>query len=291
MSKSTESDVYKHLSQIVNSHKLAVLIVPLIEAMVITKKTGSSKKFDVSSMLASVIETGTDIYQRVLSENGDVKFIDTDAVPEKLLLVLSKSMRNNVVLYGNDSLGIVTDELIEAFNDNIEFIQRYETKKSSAAQDLTGRAPNQLTVVNAGDAAAIRNYAMSAMSTIFMPLITFHTNLYISNFIDEKELSRLNRDAMKYLTEMLNVVVERLSVSQGDNGLLFGYQNLALCSDIIATLVHDYHVKLIKSADILKQYVESPSSVLKLLEQPIFLNFLTMNESIKKAMERTVGES
>ena len=80
----------------------------------------------MNELFSHVIETGGDIYETILDESKNGKLIDTGLVPDKLFFVLSKALRNCVILYNSASLSLIKDDIIDLFSNNIDFIQQYQ---------------------------------------------------------------------------------------------------------------------------------------------------------------------
>jgi hypothetical protein len=265
----------KYVSQLVNAHKIAAMLVPLIEAVEINKRTQGARPVTPSDLLKHVVEVGGELYQGLLDKNEQL--VDMGLIPDKLFLTLSKSLRNSIVLYNSPSLSLMKDEIASLFDENIEFIQRYQ---NSALRDVntSSNTPAALYEQKRARQEAI-GYAAGALSQLFMPLWLFHTNLYTSGYIDEERVADLNKASSGYLVVFMNTILERMNVSQGDYAAEFRMSSIYLCSDMISNCVYDFHKKLIKNKSELDAYIEDPAKTLAKIVPAVYSSFNVMNSA------------
>lgn len=268
----------KLISQLVNAHKVSSIIVPLSEAVEINKRTHGIKDLSLNELFSHVIETGGDIYETILDESKNGKLIDTGLVPDKLFFVLSKALRNCVILYNSASLSLIKDDIIDLFSNNIDFIQQYQ---NDTEIELNGKLSEQERKKLEQESFG---YVTSSLSQAFMPIWLFHTNLYTSGFIKEDELVRLNRDASDYVVTVIDTIMKRLKSPQGKYSDAFSPSTMFICSEMIANITHSYNCKLIKNQKHLDVYITSPDKVLSSLLPAIYSCFSAMNDVVESAV-------
>jgi hypothetical protein len=196
-----------------------------------------------------------------------------------LFLTLSKTLRNNVVLYNNSSLSLIKDDLMSMFKENEVFIQRYQNE--GVEKNLSS---------NIGETEKIRHdqyskgHVVGALSQMFMPVWTFHTNLYTSAFIDEEEMVDLNAKVSAFLSDILEILMARMKKTQSSYFDDFKVSSMFLCAEMIANVVHDYNGKLIKNRDNLDAYIKDPVDLLSDLVPAIYANFSALNKAAEGAL-------
>jgi hypothetical protein len=273
---------FRQIQQLVNAHKIAEILVPLIEAVEINKTTRGVSTLSLTDMFAHVIDTGGEIYRSLLDKNENI--IDTGLVSDKLFLVLAKAMRNSVVLYNSASLSLVKDEIGTAFDDNIEFIQRYQNdiiKQVGSEEKMSSRDLKRVKQESLG-------YVAAAVSQMVMPLWLFHTNLYTSGFINAEEMASINKSSSGYMLALLEKLQDKMKESYTQNGKGdnkdFLISSMHLNAEMIANVVHDFNGKLIKNKKSLDEYIANPIVVLAKLVPPIYANMLSLNDVAEKAL-------
>lgn len=277
----------KYVSQLVNAHKVSGLLIPLIEAVEINRVTRGVDRLSVKDLLKHVVESGGEIFQSLLDENDRV--LDTGLIPDKLFLTLSKSLRNNIVLYNNPSLSLVKDDMIDLFDSNIDFIQRYKNDAiEEVVKNSNGKTPENEKKRSAQEALG---HASGAISQMFMPVWVFHTNLYTSGFLDEESLTELNRRASNYLVKVLDTIVKRMGSSHEKCESMFKIDTLFICAEMIANIIHDYNRKLIKNKKELENYIENPEKTLSRLVPAIYSNFSVLNKIAEETLSDVFSES
>lgn len=278
------TDDQRALQQLINTHKVTSIILPLIEAVEINRRSGTIQNLSASTLLKQVIEVGSELYQVLIDDDG---IVETGLVSDKLFVALSMSLRNSIVLYNNPSLALMKDEMLSVFKDNIEFIQRYQNKFVSE------RSINQEHTTET-DAAKLKQdalgYILPAFSRMFMPVYLFHTNLYTSGFISEAKLAECNKEVFAYCIDVVEKLVDRISKAQGKADVLFRANTLVMCSDMLAYVLRDYHRKLIKNEAVLKGYIENPIQGIERLVPSLYANFKVLNDETEKALDLILGE-
>jgi hypothetical protein len=274
------------LQQLVNTHKVAAIIMPLIEAVEINKRSGGIKNLQVKDLLKQVIETGSEIYQALLDEENLV--VDTGLVSDKLFVSLAMSLRNSVVLYSNASLALMKDEMISVFKAHSTFIQEYQND-FVLGKSVNGMSDPEKVSEHAKKEAL--NYILPALSKIYMPIYLFHTNLYTSGFVDAVKVAKLNHETFGYITDVLSAMVRRVSSSQGENDNYFKESSLVMCSDLITHVLRDYHRKLANNEKTLRAYIASPLAELEKLVPVLYANFQLLNSESERALTSILGEN
>tara|TARA_Y100001973_G_C5141754_1_gene303305 strand:- start:201 stop:1061 length:861 start_codon:yes stop_codon:yes gene_type:complete len=278
------TDDQRALQQLINTHKVTSIIMPLIEAVEINRRSGTIQGLNTSSLLKQVIEVGSELYQVLIDDDG---IVETGLVSDKLFVALSMSLRNSIVLYNNPSLALMKDEMLSVFKDNIEFIQRYQNK-FVAERSVN---PEHTTETEAAkfkqDALG---YVLPAFSRMFMPVYLFHTNLYTSGFIDEAKLAECNKEVFAYCIDVVEKLVERISKAQGKADVLFRANTLVMCADMLAYVIRDYHRKLIKNESVLKSYIDNPIQGIERLVPSLYANFKVLNDETEKALNLILGD-
>ncbi len=277
----------KYVNQLINAHKISMIIVPLIEAVEINKRTQGVEALELKSLLKQVIETGGELYQGLLDESEQL--VDTGLVPDKLFLTLSKSLRNSIVLYNSSSLSLVKDSIADLFEDNIEFIQRYQNESSDPV-NVNGRNDAALESARRKERQESIGYVSGALSEMFMPIWLFHTNLYTSGLIDESSMVELNQKTSKYLVDIMDTMLERLKSSQGKMSKDFELNSVFLCAEMIANVLHNYNGKLIKNRDSLNAYMKDPEKTLSAIVPALYANFTLLNEVAGGALSSMFSE-
>ena len=278
------TDDQRALQQLINTHKVTSIIMPLIEAVEINRRSGTIQGLNTSSLLKQVIEVGSELYQVLIDDDG---IVETGLVSDKLFVALSMSLRNSIVLYNNPSLALMKDEMLSVFKDNIEFIQRYQNK-FVAERSVN---PEHTTETEAAkfkqDALG---YVLPAFSRMFMPVYLFHTNLYTSGFIDEAKLAECNKEVFSFCFDVVEKLVERISKAQGKADVLFRANTLVMCADMLAYVIRDYHRKLIKNESVLKSYIDNPTQGIERLVPSLYANFKVLNDETEKALNLILGD-
>ena len=275
----------QYVNQLGNAHKVAAMLVPLLEAMEINKRTEGVENLSLDEMFAKVVATAGDVYEDLLDESD--KLVSTGLIYDKLLVLLSTAMRNNVVLYNSPSLELIKDDLRDLFVKHADFLQKYQNLASQAS-------------VNEGplselESRQIRQYSMGfiagSLSEMFMPIWTFHANLYTSGLVDEAGMARLNSIASGYMVEVFDYVVGKMRKTQKGFANEFEISSMSLCAEMIANVVHDFNGKMIKNRSELKAYMEDPKSLLSRLLPVIYANFAALDKASSSALSSIVGES
>lgn len=274
------------LQQLVNTHKVAAIVMPLLEAVEINKRSGAIKGLSVSTLLTQVVEVGSEIYQALLDDDGLV--LDTGLVSDKLFVTLAMSLRNSVVLYSNPSLSLMKDEFISTFKAHGDFIQQYQnefvSEKLSNGSIYTPKEKEQAK----RDAL---NYILPALMKVYMPIYLFHTNLYTSGFADELKVTELNLATFKFVSDLVVVLVERVSSSQGKHDIYFKEDSLFMCSEMISQILRDYHRKLSSNEKKLHEYIRAPLTCLESLVPVIYAHFQLLNTESERALKSILGEN
>lgn len=264
----------KLLSQLVNAHKVSSIIIPLSEAVEVNKRTQGIKGLSLASMLKHVIEVGGEIYESLLDKEQGI--VESGQVPDKLFLVLAKSLRNSVILYNSQSLALIKDDITQLFSDNIEFIQRYGSTLDEAVNEHTegvGKFDKDL-----------HDYVTSSMAQMFMPIWVYHTNLYTSGMVDDEELLKINREASSFMISLFDKLMKRMDEPQGKYSDAFKGSSMFVCAEMVANIMHDFGKKLIKNRAHLDAYIEDPEAVLSVLVKPIYACFISMNSVMKETI-------
>jgi hypothetical protein len=277
------TDDQKVLQQLINTHKVTSIIMPLIEAVEINRRSGTIQNLHTRDLLKQVIEVGSEIYQVLLDDDC---IVETGLVSDKLFVALSMSLRNSIVLYNNPSLALMKDEMLSVFKDNIEFTQRYQNSFSSEKQ-LNKESITEEDAIKQKQEAL--GYVLPAFSRMFMPIYLFHTNLYTSGFINETKLAECNKEVFSYCIEVVEKLVDRISKAQGSADALFRVNTLVMCADMFAYVLRDYHRKLIKNENVLKEYIGTPTQGIERLVPSLYGNFKVLNDETEKALDLILG--
>jgi hypothetical protein len=276
----------KYISQLVNSHKLSAILIPLIEAVEINKRNGVIDNLHPKDLLKHVIEVGGELYQELLDDNSDIA--ETGLVADKLFLTLAKALRNSIVLYNSPSLSLMKDEISNMFDENINFIQSYQNTNEKL---LYGESGERLSAREKSDRKQYAmGYSLSALSQMFMPIWLFHTNLYTSGLIDEEGIVELNSEVSSYMVLVLKTLMEKMKTSHGENSEEFEVNSLFLCAEMCSNVLYDYHGKLIKNKANLEQYILDPKVVLSKIVPALYANFATLNDALFTTMKEILSE-
>ena len=273
-------DSSKLVSQLINTHKVASIISPLVEAVEVNKHTGSIPDLSLSNLLKTVIETGGEVYESLQDKNKDI--VEMGLVPDKVFLILSKALRNSVILYNSQSLSLIKDDVIQMLDENIGFIQRYANDTESEVNPPNERSKEVKPQENIDLTG--KEYALSSLSQIYMPIWLYHTNLYLSGMIDDEKLVELNNKVSSFFSSLLDRLMKRISEPQGRYSKEFKYSSMFLCSELIANVTHNFDKKLIKNKKQLDIYLDEPEVILSHLVKPVYACFVSMNS----VMEETV---
>jgi len=278
------TDDQRVLQQLINTHKVTSIIMPLIEAVEINRRSGTIQNLHTRDLLKQVIEVGSEIYQVLLDDDC---IVETGLVSDKLFVALSMSLRNSIVLYNNPSLALMKDEMLSVFKDNIEFTQRYQNSFTSEKQLNEESITDEHAIKQKQEALG---YVLPAFSRMFMPIYLFHTNLYTSGFINETKLAGCNKEVFSYCIEVVEKLVDRISKAQGNADALFRVNTLVMCADMFAYVLRDYHRKLIKNENVLNEYIGNPTQGIERLIPSLYGNFKVLNDETEKALDLILGE-
>jgi hypothetical protein len=277
------SDDVKYVSQMVNAHKVANLLVPLIEAIEINHKTEMVDDADLGKLLKSVIETGGRIFESISDKN---EFSDTSLISDKLFITLSKSLRNSVVLFNSTSLQMMESEIMDVFDENADFLSSF---CEAGMKDVGDRAGQMSDTERLKMKMDVQGHVVGALSRMFMPVWLFHTSLRTANVVkDSDKIVELNVRASGFLFDILDRMVQKLVDKDDKVSSLFYLNGLSMSADIITSTVHDFNSKLIKNKSHLEQYLEDPEKILSLLVEPISANFAAMNKVTKSILSKAV---
>lgn len=278
------TDDQRALQQLINTHKVTSIVMPLIEAVEINRRSGTIQNLHTSDLLKQVIEVGSELYQVLID---DETIVETGLVSDKLFVALSMSLRNSIVLYNNPSLALMKDEMLSVFKDNIEFIQRYQNKLANE------RSVNKESIADVDllkHKQEALGYVLPAFSRMFMPVYLFHTNLYTSGFVSEVKLAECNKEVFSYCVEIVEKLVDRISKSQGKADVMFRVNTLVMCADMVAYVLRDYHKKLIKNEAVLKDYIKNPVQGVEKLVPSLYGNFKVLNDETERALDLILGD-
>jgi hypothetical protein len=268
----------KYINQLLNAHKVSSIVVPLIEAVDINKRTQAIKNLKLDDLLKTVITTGGEIYQEIL--DGDEKLLETGLVPDKLFLMLSKTLRNNVVLFNSTSLSVIKDEILNTFEAHSSFIQKYQNETEKT---IAGDKPKS-TLEALRETQYAFSYVTSAIAELLMPITIFHSNLYTSGFVDEKRMTELNMQVMDYLITIMDAMVDRMSAAQGHYDEMFKINSISLCAGIMSNILNDFSGKMSKNKKTLELYIVKPEQILSKLTPVFYSSFSTMMRSAEKTI-------
>ena len=276
---SAQNNEQKYLSQMVNAHKVANILMPLVEAVEINKHTESVDKVDVKTLFKNVIETGGRISETLAESHN---FTDTSLISDKLFLTLAKSLRNSVVMFNATSLQLIESEVLDVFDECAPFLSSF---CSEAMKDISSRGGQLPDVEKMRVEMDIQGHVVGALMRMFMPVWLFHTSLRTSGHVKDSEtIVELNVRVSKFLIELLFKMTAKISNKESSVSSMFYMNGLTVAAEIITTSVHEYNTKLVKSPQHLSQYLSSPESILQALVEPISANFSTMNSVIKTVL-------
>jgi hypothetical protein len=261
----------KYVSQLLNTHKVVGILMPLMEAVEINRRSGGIEDLNIDDLMKHVIGTGSEIYQRLLDKVDDV--VEPGLVADKLFLSLAMTLRNGIVLYNNPSLELMKDDLLGLFETNMDFIQRYQ---NDAEKALNKGELTEAEKKNAKQEAL--GFAVSSLSQMFMPVWIFHTNLYTSGLINEDKMAYLNREAGNVLVEMMGLILKRMEVSHGKYNDMFKISSVKTCGELFAYTLNDYHNKLVKNKTALDAYIDDPVKMISKLTPAIHASFTALNQ-------------
>lgn len=270
------SEVSKHINKLINSHKISLILQPLIEAVEINKRSGSVDDVDASELLKHVIEVGTELYQSILDNDGEI--VDSGLIADKLFITLSKSLRNSLILYNTKSLGVIKDDILSLFANNSSFIQKYQNLHEKEVNSPVDSSSFDRDYYERVD------HIVSSLAKLFMPVWLFHTNLYTSGLIDHNKLTSLNVEVSNYLVAVLSKIMDRMASEHGKYHEDFKVNSMFLCSEIISSTLFDYNLKLIKNRAQLDQYIKSPTSLIKQLVPAMMSSFKVLNDTVEGAI-------
>ena len=271
----------KYMSQMVNAHKVANIMMPLIEAVEINHHTEAVDGLDLAALLKNVVETGGRISES-LSEKHN--FAETSLISDKLFLTLAKTLRNTVVMFNSTSLQLMESEIMDVFDECAPFLSSF---CSEAMKDISGRNAGMSEVERTKVEMDIQGHVIGCLSRMFMPVWLFHTSLRTSGHIkDTDTIVDLNVKASSFLFELLFKMVEKISNKDDEVSSMFYLNALSIAAEIITSSTHDFNGRLIKNQKHLEQYMRSPESVLKLLVEPISANFIAMNSVTKSVLAK-----
>jgi hypothetical protein len=272
----------KYIQQLINTHKITSIILPLIEAVEINKRSGGIEKISAPDLLKEVIHTGTKLYEDLLDVEK-TEIVETGVVLDKLFVALAKCMRNNIVLYNNPSLALARDELLEVFKENSHFLQRYQNEQEKKVNELE-QGVDTIHPTSNVDKWHVYGYIITAITNVFMPIWLFHTNLYTSGYIDETGMAQYNKRVTKDVLTLIDKMVERISIKQGGMDAFFKVNSFFVCCDMVSHVLKDYQSKLIKNQSSLKGYIEDPSAYIKKLLPPLYANFTVLNATAEEVI-------
>ncbi|MEG3764887.1 hypothetical protein [Alteromonas sp. 14N.309.X.WAT.G.H12] len=276
-----KSEHLKYMSQMVNAHKVANILMPLIEALEINHNTESIAHVSLPDLLKCVVETGGKIVES-LSERHN--FTDTSLISDKLFLTLAKSLRNSVVMFNMTSLQLMESEIKDVFDECAPFLTSF---CAEAIKDVSERHARISEVERTKLEMDIQGYVIGSLSRMFMPVWLFHTSLRTSGHITGVDtIVDLNVDASRFLFELLFKMVEKVTAKKQPDDIMFYSNTLFLASEIITTSVHDFNHKLVKNQKSLERYLASPSEILQVLVEPISANFIAMNNVTKSILAK-----
>ena len=269
-----DSNKIKQTSRLINAHKIAGIISPLVEAVEINKRSGAIGGISVDSLFEHVIEIGQEIYKEILGISD--KVVDNGEVPDKIFLILAKSLRNSVVLYGSASLHLMKDEILGVFSKNLSFLQHYQNNTEKV---IDGNVFDY-EIDSEGDV----DYIATSVAQMFMPIWLFHSNLYASGKINVDQMVELNSKVSTYMTGVLLSLHKRMLDAEGEMAPKFKNSSLFVCAEISSNLLYDYQSKIINTKKALVLYIESPEKLLSKLVPSIYASMHAMNEISNKIL-------
>jgi hypothetical protein len=260
----------KHISQLVNAHKVSSILLPLIEACEINRRQQSVKQMELSDLFKEVIETSKSLMQSIADERGDL--FSSETLPDQLLMVMSKTLGNSVILYNQPSLSMFFDDAVALLKRCHSDIYLMAGHKESASQE---------------EREKVDGFLAGEILEAVMPVLLFHTNLYVSGILKTQEdLKDLNDKACLFMVEMIGRIIGKFKEEQGRHDSVVSQSNISITASICSHVVKDYQGKLIKNKDSLRAYVDNPQSVLSKLVPAIVTNINTMNQVVHSVIKK-----
>lgn len=256
---------------LVNNFKLATILTPLLEAVEINKRTEGIQGLNASDMFKDVIKTGVEIYQQVIRDKGEQHY--SDQLPDMLFILLSLALRNTAVLYNSASLDTIKDDIVMLLKENSDFIKRFQQNSTSISHDKNKDA--------ALDAAACS--AMSSLSTMFIPVWLFHSNIFTAGLINLDKMNDLNARVCFFLKTSIE---ELIDVAGSKCSPTLRTYIFFLCAESAAKVLVDYQIKILKSKALVLQYIENPESVIVNILPVMQSAWVTLNELTQQSMKK-----
>lgn len=260
----------KHISQLVNAHKVSAILLPLIEACEINRRQQSVKQMELPDLFKEVVEKSKQVMQAIAEERGDL--FSSETLPDQLLMVMSKALGNSIILYNQPSLSMFYDDAIALLKKC-----HSEIYLTAGHKDKTGQQERE----------SIEGFLAGEILQAVMPVLLFHTNLYTSGIIKSQgDLQELNNRACLFVVEVIKRIIARFQGEQGKQDYIVSQSNISITATICAHVIKDYHSKLIKNKDSLKAYMENPEVTLGKLVPAIVTNINTMNQVVQTVIKK-----
>lgn len=254
------------MNALVNNFKMASILTPILEAVEINKRTEGVPNLRASDLLQEVMKAGVDIYQQTSTEKG--KMSSMPHVSDTLFLLLSMCIRNSTVLYNSPNLNIIKDDLIALLKENADFISKHNQAFSTKQGHVT---PNPSIPC-----------AISSLSTLFIPVWLFHSNIFTSGLINIEQMNDLNSKVCFYLKGAVETMIDRSA--PGATPELRAHV-FFLCAESASKILVDYQIKLLKSKDVMMQYLKDPDTVLSRVLPVMQSAWVTLNECVLESIK------
>lgn len=257
------------MHSLVNNIKMANILTPLLEAVEINKRTEGVKDLCASDMLKEVIQTGTEIYQKLAKKHHGAESFPL--LGDQIFLLLSMCMRNTTVLYNSASLKIIKDDVFKLIDENQHVL----------SASLSDNDSHDTALPSA-------ELGVSALANLFIPAWLFHSNIFTSGLISLEQLNELNATVCTFLSK----TIERVhNLSDGNMPTQIRSHLYYVCAEVASKIMVDYQIKLLKSKPVMMKYIEDPLPVMENIVPVIHSAWSVLNEVTTQSMKSLTGKA
>lgn len=255
------------LNALVNNIKMANILSPLLEAVEINKRTEGVQGLNASDMLRDVIATGTEIYQKVASKDGATASL----LGDQIFMLLALCLRNSTVLYNSPSLDVIKDDLVQLINENKAVLHQ----AINSDEDESTLPPST-------------SLGISALTTLFIPVWLFHSNIFTSGLVNLEKLNDLNSKVCLFLSQAIEKIH---NLSEKDLPQDIKAHLHYLCAEVSSKIMVDYQLKLLKSKSVMLEYIDDPIPIMERLLPVLHSTWGTLNELTLMSMKSLTGKA
>lgn len=270
------------ISRLKMAHQISAILPPLLEALEIQRKGDVVKPGGISpdQLAEAVFDAAAMIMTHFSGKRAVV--IDQKQMLSELLIVLSKSLRNSFVMFGNSDLTSMTEDLISMI-DSTKLLKRWVVEKNpSLEQDKN--SPNEESSI------AARGLALSEIAGVLMPVFIFHNTLYSIGRVSEDTLHSMNSKVSDFIANLIFCFWDKLCAEQPAVFEHIKHESMFTCTELMHHHFRDIQKKIIKKDSDIDAYIRDPIPYWEKITPGIASSFQVLSDVTTVIMNRLYSQ-